>query len=60
MRNVMLQNQLNGVAWILPGELFSLTWYKYNLTFINLSKPFIRITTVKWATTIEVIETMFR
>ena len=28
-------NQLNRAAWILPGELSSLTIYKYRLTFIN-------------------------
>ena len=47
-------NQLNGAAWILPGELSSvLCVCEY------LSKPFIRITTVKGVTTIESIETMF-
>ena len=47
-------NQLNGAAWILPGELSSvLCVCEY------LSKPFIRITTVKGVTTIEGIETMF-
>ena len=28
-------NQLNGAAWILPGELSCLTTYKYRLTFMN-------------------------
>ena len=47
-------NQLNGASWILPGELTSvLCVCEY------LSKPFIRITTVKGVTTIEGIETMF-
>ena len=45
---------LNGEAWIIPGELSSvLCVCEY------LSKPFIRITTVKGVTTIEGIETMF-
>ena len=47
-------NQLNGAAWIRPGELSSvLCVCEY------FSKPFIRITTVKGITTIEGIETMF-
>ena len=47
-------NQLNGAAWIRPGELSSvLCVCEY------FSKPFIRITTIKGVTTIEGIETMF-
>ena len=46
-------NQLNGTAWILPGELSAgLYVCEY------LSKRFIQITTVKGVTTIEGIETM--
>ena len=47
-------NQLNGAAWILPRELSS-----FLCVCEYLSKPFILINTVKGATSIEVIETMF-
>ena len=47
-------SQLNGAACILPGELPSIL-----CVCEYFSKPFIRLTTVKGVTTIEVIEIMF-